>query len=887
MSTFFSEETDNAVPNPCVPAAAAAASVMAALNDDPAIQNHQNIMSEDNTMDIGMQGNGNSSNGEQDGGGTKMCPEKQEEWANSLVGRWWEVYWDPDPEGKSDEVESTNEQQQQTAGIDLPVQDSAVLPQNVAESQTSESTPQSQENKPQIQQINVLYTGSRLGLSLQQIHVPSTTPVESDILNVICQYRTMRNQTQPLSYIAIKSILPDAVNGNLLQVNDIITGINGNSFYSPQFQSAEGGDFFNKAVCQLRDAKRPMIVNFERVVNQVEIATDTEAQNASSTNNNIVPSNYRKPSDRDLSYPAEPVEDLHGWKLRRIPRISSQKTSDTFYYSPQQNYKFRSKPEVSRFLDCLQQANGNEEVAIGMFRDQSSLKGLNEGDNIALDMLQQNQKRPCESETDEEECEDAIDWYDAKILSYNEGEFTVYFLGDEDEVTYTMLLSPEIVRPSVRQWATRTRALVDFSLNLSSKNDDCDTWTESFKSSLPSSTELPGDMDAFSDYYSRGSEDYKTSFDSTLAKYGCQKIQEYKQMIAIQLHLVKYISPTNEETCEEEEEEEETNEPGPFANAFQVQALCSYLTEAQEACEWLLSDVLGWTLLKLLSEPNESGVKDLVKLSMEAVRSFLVNGARVLHRLMRADPASQKPPGRKKQRLGNQNSTTLESSFDEMLRSALMSDASMKEVMVDVTRQYLDREKNKCIDSAVWSLIDQTFNKIWKPVSDWISTAKDIIDGQSERRYSIGTIEKHTSEAETVEALRYVDISPWTIELQAKLSRLQFFEMETWSAMKACIQLNVSRDAITSTESVNIGSENDACFAALQRLKRESLVLPIRNVNPLGKSIVNAEGIHVPSPLTRTVIDDAITIRLWVLDLTQAKLLRERSSFIEVSVISM
>ena len=96
-----------------------------------------------------------------------------------------------------------------------------------------------------------------------------------------------------------------------------------------------------------------------------------------------------------------------------------------------------------------------------------------------------------------------------------------------------------------------------------------------------------------------------------------------------------------------------------------------------------------------------------------------------------------------------------------------------------------------------------------------------------------------------------------------------------------------SRESITSTESVNVVGGNDACFAALQRLKHESSMHPIKNVSPLGKAIITSDGAHVPSQLTRTVIDDAITIRLWIIDLTQAKLLRERSSFIEVSLFSI
>ena len=48
-----------------------------------------------------------------------------------------------------------------------------------------------------------------------------------------------------------------------------------------------------------------------------------------------------------------------------------------------------------------------------------------------------------DSGEDEDTGEDAIDWYDGKILSYSDGNFVVYFLGDEEDVTYTMPLTPK------------------------------------------------------------------------------------------------------------------------------------------------------------------------------------------------------------------------------------------------------------------------------------------------------------------------------------------------------------------------------------------------------------------------------------------------------------
>eukprot|EP00956_Cyclotella_meneghiniana_P044462 scaffold319296_cov76-Cyclotella_meneghiniana.AAC.5 len=708
--------------------------------------------------------------------------------------------------------------------------------------------------------------------------------VDLTVINAISQYRTLQNQTAPLPYILIKEFLPDAVNGHLLQVNDIITGINGISFYSPEFQqSGVGGDFFNRVVSQLRDAKRPMVVNFHRVVYSSTTTTVSDGQVENTTAsipivNTAIPANYRKLSEKDLTFPAEPAEDLpQGWVLRRIPRVNTdQKTCDVYYYSPNESYIFRSRPEVSRFLYYLQQASGNEDVAIGLFHDQAGLPSSNMN-NVPMDELHQKRKRSYESDAEssvEEVCEDAVDWYDAKILSYTNGEFVVLYLGDDPGVTYTMPLNPEVVRPSVRVWAKRTRALINCTLDLS-KDDNYESWEQSFRSSLPPTIESPWDQDISAKSCSQVAAE--ASGDSIIS-VGRKKIGEYKRLIALQLHLAKHISPANDE-MEEEEEEDATSEPGPFITAFQVKALCRYLTETLEACEWLLSEDTGWTLLKCLSTGHTVGSADQTKFSKETLLSFLHRTLRILHRLLRADPALAKNTGgRKRQCFGLTERVTVDASFDSLLQSALVSDVSMDAVMANVTNQYMGRRQNKCVDATIQNLMNQTYN-IYQPAAKWIKISNDIVGEQSQHTYSIDTIERHTSEAE---ALRFVDVSIFVVKLEAKLSRLQFFEMETWSAIKACIQLNVSRDTITSTDSINVGGSNDTCLCALQRLKQEALVHPLKNVHPLGKPIINADGVHVPSLLTRAVIDDAITIRLWVLDLTQAKLLRERSSFIEV-----
>ena len=125
------------------------------------------------------------------------------------------------------------------------------------------------------------------------------------------------------------------------------------------------------------------------------------------------------------------------------------------------------------------------------------------------------------------------------------------------------------------------------------------------------------------------------------------------------------------------------------------------------------------------------------------------------------------------------------------------------------------------------------------------------------------------------------------MKLEAKLSRAQFFEMEAWSGITVCTQLTiVNTTGIASYDSVGSSSSaDDPCLVALNRLKSEASVHPMKNINALGKQVVSSSGVAAPSSLTRAVIDNAITIRLWVLDLMHAKLARERSAFLEVSLL--
>mmetsp|Transcript_34177 Transcript_34177/g.72818 ORF Transcript_34177/g.72818 Transcript_34177/m.72818 type:complete len:710 (+) Transcript_34177:58-2187(+) len=76
-------------------------------------------------------------------------------------------------------------------------------------------------------------------------------------------------------------------------------------------------------------------------------------------------------SEKEANIPAKPAEGFPpGWAMRKIRRPGKgNKGIDTFYYSPKQQFKFRSKLDVRRFLEVLERVGGEETVAIDTYKN--------------------------------------------------------------------------------------------------------------------------------------------------------------------------------------------------------------------------------------------------------------------------------------------------------------------------------------------------------------------------------------------------------------------------------------------------------------------------------------------------------------------------------------
>ena len=73
--------------------------------------------------------------------------------------------------------------------------------------------------------------------------------------------------------------------------------------------------------------------------------------------------------ERDAEIPTEAAEGFpDGWVTRRLPRHNANDPRmDKYWYSPKLGLKFRNKDDAKRFLNKLEDANGDESEAIIAF----------------------------------------------------------------------------------------------------------------------------------------------------------------------------------------------------------------------------------------------------------------------------------------------------------------------------------------------------------------------------------------------------------------------------------------------------------------------------------------------------------------------------------------
>lgn len=724
-----------------------------------------------------------------------LLPPSSSQWANHIVGRWWEVFWEPTATSSSSEemvvaaatVDDENEIRKGRATTssslryhpphDLPLDGSALsLDRHHSPSHTEPR--QDETPSPQLQQINVLFTTpAALGVAL--VLVNDTQIIIKGINN--------NNNNIGVSSSSSSSALA------CLRPNDILVGINGTRLDDLLGRKVEGQEALQEIIQLLTTQRRPMLVMFERWVhNPAASATVLLSSNCG-------------------------MSDV---------KQNSDKATIT----------------ATLASNCNATAN-----------DDNDEEDLNNDNNST-------------SETD-----DDIDWYDAKVLSYNDktGKHTVYFLGSETSVTYEMVLSMKIVRPSVRAWTKRTLAL----LNLNAKEEII---TGNIENYLPSSTEFLNDTIIQQSERTKFTNGITNSTNKVLAQ-----VLEYKILLAKQLYLATNLSPPNvEEEDDEDNIDDDDTGPGPSADSNYIKHLCSCIKESEKTCTWLLGESI---ILDVMNDTEGIGATT----TRENILSFLVNGARFLNSILSFDPNCKvgavihrgtSRRSTKKQRVGNSHAID-DKAFEGLLSKALLFNESLGTTL----NQLFEKSSSTVVISHVWiaitlsNILSTLFHDFWEPLICWTRKSDAMINVTSSGQlFSLDDIEWHIQQTKTKETnLASIDVSVWITKLITKLNQALSFEMEVWNVIRTCTQPVV-------VAGLTPGEDNDECLLNLYRFKEYVTNDPImRNINPLGKC-GNGSGSIVPSTiLTRGTIDDAITVRRWILDFNHAKVVRERIGFVK------
>ena len=106
----------------------------------------------------------------------------------------------------------------------------------------------------------------------------------------------------------------------------------------------------------------------KRSSNAESRAASEDKLNANKTSRkSTVPKNgHPTLGEKDAHIDPEPAADFPaGWVSRKVPRTNQTHAKyDVRYYSPKQQYSFRSKKQAQKFLELLEDSNGDELLAI-------------------------------------------------------------------------------------------------------------------------------------------------------------------------------------------------------------------------------------------------------------------------------------------------------------------------------------------------------------------------------------------------------------------------------------------------------------------------------------------------------------------------------------------
>lgn len=519
---------------------------------------------------------------------------------------------------------------------------------------------------------------------------------------------------------------------------------------------------------------------------------------------------------------------------------------------------------------------------------------------------------------DEWEDEDVTDWYDATVIGFSSetGVSKVRFVGDDDTV-YSMKLKPSIVRPCVQAWVKRSNAILEghyegqqgFDFGAWEKQLPVDTATLQDQRFLDH--EWKGALATISGTGTTTSTTTDVSSDS-LAK-DRKDIVRLCFLVQSQIYLRSKLAPAVQ-----------SGESGAMSDAY-LNHLVKCLKDLQQLCVWYEDCYSLFEKVVLTaapapevdanhSESQQEGGTPLYAtgsslFNVEYIRGYcLEKGRPMINTFLATDfsraGSKRRPvtlpaplPARKtKRRKGYKASGFLESrenhEDDDILleEGAFMSLKSVKKFVGKVHRE-------KWYVAPLLRMLEHLCSEVQEPMRLWKQNVNVILGEEvdsddddtssSEDENENGNEIQNTKEADEMsndESARYFnfeevsscldsvrnnrvlakfDLSQWTNKLRKKLAGIEAFEADVWRAIPHIVD-----EVGQSTK------KSDQVLARLQEAKVAAISTNhhVKNIDPLGQGT---------SRLTRSVIDNAIAVREWVLDLRHVDLVRERVSFVQ------
>eukprot|EP00546_Thalassionema_frauenfeldii_P020557 CAMPEP_0178903134 /NCGR_PEP_ID=MMETSP0786-20121207/4990_1 /TAXON_ID=186022 /ORGANISM="Thalassionema frauenfeldii, Strain CCMP 1798" /LENGTH=1932 /DNA_ID=CAMNT_0020574475 /DNA_START=167 /DNA_END=5965 /DNA_ORIENTATION=+ len=496
-------------------------------------------------------------------------------------------------------------------------------------------------------------------------------------------------------------------------------------------------------------------------------------------------------------------------------------------------------------------------------------------------------------EEEEEEEEDISDWYDGRIINYNLSaagtlSFDIKFVGEDQ--TYTMELPPSSVRPSARAWLIRTKAL--FSISKKYK------WEEF----LPVDTSTLDDQEYLQQLKNRFLQDSNpcgAPMNERNNSISWPGLNQFSQMKRLQYEAQAQIYLRGKLATVIAHDEEDENEP----NEGYLNFLMKQLEKINASCEWYTK---CWNLIMKVQVPGKEALLELDTISKEYVQAgrdtilsicdLDITPAAAKRKLDEPTSGTRRTKRRRFPRnlseqqgvAYNEEETDHESEwknslflnskefemFEERIKgkTVLWPILLLLEMLKVVTCQI--QEPAVCWTREVACVLgDEKKSMEGEDLPEEQSTDEDE-NGYSDddeisveevvKMYSYDDISSVLNRASCHEVLQKFNLSLWSSRLVFKLQTIKDFEVEAHH----CIIGLAKEVEDPSRESDPILKR---LYALRDRICKHEYLL--QNVTPLAVSSA--------SNITKNLVEDACSIREWVIDLVQSEKNRERIVFLE------